>query len=79
MENKSGSMNEKMVSQEYDTERTINKKDNKAKNEVLAVYKPAGIVCTEDKREKKNIIRFLNYPLRVTYPGNSGKKRHRSI
>ena len=26
MENKSGSMNEKMVSQEHDTERTINKK-----------------------------------------------------
>ena len=35
MESKSGSMNEKMVSQEHDTERTINKKDNKAKNEVL--------------------------------------------
>ena len=35
MENKSGSMNEKMFSQEHDTERTINKKDNKAKNEVL--------------------------------------------
>lgn len=29
MENKSGSMNEKMVSQEYDTERTINKKITK--------------------------------------------------
>ena len=29
MENKSGSMNEKMFSQENDTERTINKKDNK--------------------------------------------------
>ena len=35
MENKSGSMNEKMFSKEHDTERTINKKDNKAKNEVL--------------------------------------------
>lgn len=35
MKNKSGSMKEKMVSQEHDTERTINKKDNKAKNEVL--------------------------------------------
>ena len=41
--------------------------------EVLAVYKPAGIVCTEDKREKKNIIRFLNYPLRVTYAGRLDK------
>ena len=28
MENKSGSMNEKMFSQEHDTERTINKKFN---------------------------------------------------
>ena len=37
MKNMSGSMNEKMVSQEYDTERTINKKDNKAKNEVLTL------------------------------------------
>ena len=35
MKNKSGSMKEKMVSQERDTERKINKKDNKAKNEVL--------------------------------------------
>ena len=28
---------------------------------------------TEDKREKKNIIRFLNYPLRVTYAGRLDK------
>lgn len=40
---------------------------------VLAVYKPAGIVCTEDKREKKNIIRFLNYPVRITYAGRLDK------
>ncbi|MGN1377035.1 MAG: pseudouridine synthase [Dorea sp.] len=40
---------------------------------VLAVYKPAGIVCTEDKREKRNIIRFLNYPIRVTYAGRLDK------
>lgn len=40
---------------------------------VLAVNKPAGIVCTEDKREKKNIIRFLNYPVRVTYAGRLDK------
>ena len=36
---------------------------------VLAVNKPAGIVCTEDKRERKNIIRYLNYPQRITYAG----------
>ncbi len=46
---------------------------SKTKKTVLAVYKPAGIVCTEDKREKKNIIRFLNYPIRVTYAGRLDK------
>ena len=46
---------------------------SKTKKTVRAVYKPAGIVCTEDKREKKNIIRFLNYPLRVTYAGRLDK------
>lgn len=46
---------------------------SKMKKTVLAVYKPAGIVCTEDKREKKNIIRFLNYPVRVTYAGRLDK------
>lgn len=40
---------------------------------LLAVNKPAGIVCTEDKREKKNIVRFLNYPTRVTYVGRLDK------
>ena len=40
---------------------------------VLAVNKPAGIVCTEDKREKKNIIQYLNYPVRVTYAGRLDK------
>lgn len=46
---------------------------SKTKKTVLAVYKPAGIVCTEDKREKKNIIRYLNYPVRVTYAGRLDK------
>ena len=46
---------------------------SKTKKTVLAVYKPAGIVCTEDKRENKNIIRFLNYPVRVTYAGRLDK------
>ena len=27
---------------------------------VLAVNKPAGIVCTEETRERKSIVRFLN-------------------
>ena len=34
---------------------------------LLAVYKPRGIVCTAQKKEKDNIIDFLNYPVRV-YP-----------
>ena len=34
---------------------------------LLALYKPRGIVCTEEKREKDNIVDFLNYPTRV-YP-----------
>lgn len=46
---------------------------SKTKKTVLAVYKPAGIVCTEDKREKKNIIRVLNYPVRITYAGRLDK------
>lgn len=40
---------------------------------LLAVNKPVGIVCTEEKREKKNIIRFLNYPTRITYVGRLDK------
>lgn len=43
------------------------------KKVVLAVNKPVGIVCTEDMREKKNIIRFLKYPTRVTYAGRLDK------
>lgn len=33
----------------------------------LVLNKPRGIVCTAEKREKNNIIDYLNYPLRV-YP-----------
>lgn len=40
---------------------------------VLAVNKPAGIVCTEEKRERNSIVRFLNYPVRVTYIGRLDK------
>lgn len=53
----------------------VGKKQIKSREEkvVLAVNKPVGIVCTEDMREKKNIIRFLNYPVRVTYAGRLDK------
>ena len=40
---------------------------------VLAVNKPRGIVCTEDRRERDSIVRFLNYPVRVTYAGRLDK------
>ena len=40
---------------------------------VLAVNKPAGIVCTGDMKVKNNIIHFLHYPVRVTYAGRLDK------
>ena len=40
---------------------------------VLAVNKPRGIVCTEEKRERNSIVRFLDYPIRVTYVGRLDK------
>ena len=54
---------------------TVGKKVIKGKNAmvVLAVNKPAGVVCTEDMRTKNNIIHFLDYPVRVTYVGRLDK------
>ena len=40
---------------------------------VLAVNKPVGIVCTEERRERGSIIRYLDYPVRVTYIGRLDK------
>lgn len=45
----------------------------KHKMVLLAVNKPVGIVCTEEKKEKNNIIRFLKYPTRITYIGRLDK------
>ena len=45
----------------------------KEKMTVLAVNKPAGIVCKEDRRERSSIVRFLDYPIRVTYVGRLDK------
>lgn len=40
----------------------------KEDKEVLLVFnKPRGIVCTAEKREKNNIIDYINYPIRI-YP-----------
>lgn len=60
---------------EEDQQVRIGKKviGGRKKKVVLAVNKPVGIVCTEDMREKKNIIRFLKYPTRVTYAGRLDK------
>lgn len=34
---------------------------------LLVFNKPVGIVCTAEKREKNNVVQFLNYPKRI-YP-----------
>ncbi len=46
---------------------------NRSERIVLAVNKPAGIICTEDKRTRNSIVRLLNYPVRVTYAGRLDK------
>ena len=55
----------------------VGKKEIQPKNKdemvLLAVNKPVGIVCTEEKREKHNIINFLKYPTRITYIGRLDK------
>ena len=40
---------------------------DRAKPVVIAFNKPKGIVCTADKREKDNIIDYIDYPTRI-YP-----------
>ena len=40
----------------------------------LAFYKPRGIVCTEEKREKNNIVDYLKYPVRVFTVGRLDKE-----
>ena len=44
--------------------RLVEKEDERI---LLALYKPPGIVCTAEKREKNNVIDFLHYPKRI-YP-----------
>ncbi len=56
MENMSGSMNEKMVSQEHDNERTINRKDNKAKNEALTYIRDYHVMTNLKYRLITNIL-----------------------
>lgn len=40
---------------------------------LLAFHKPVGIVCTTDKRDKDNIIDFINYPKRIFHIGRLDK------
>ncbi len=53
----------------------IGKKEIRPKTEMvlLAVNKPVGIICTEEKKEKNSIIKFLKYPTRITYIGRLDK------
>lgn len=47
---------------------------SKEEQRVLFLFhKPKGIVCTSEKREKHNIIDYLQYPVRVTYVGRLDK------
>ena len=39
----------------------------------LAFNKPRGIVCTSEKMEERNVIDYLNYPIRITYSGRLDK------
>jgi 23S rRNA pseudouridine2604 synthase len=40
---------------------------------ILLFNKPKGIVCTAERREKKNIIDFINYPVRIYNVGRLDK------
>lgn len=50
--------------------KTVSRRDEMV---VLAVNKPRGIVCTQEKRERDSIVRFLDYPVRITYAGRLDK------
>ena len=55
-----------MTSDRVEYEGKLVSNDNK-KKVLIAYNKPAGIVCTAEKREKNNIIDHLKYPERI-YP-----------
>lgn len=50
--------------------KAINVQDSRV---LLLFHKPRGIVCTAEKREKNNVIKYLNYPVRITYAGRLDK------
>ncbi len=43
---------------------------------LIAMNKPSGIVCTSEKREKNNIIEYVNYPKRIYPIGRLDKDSH---
>lgn len=43
---------------------------------LIAVNKPTGIVCTAEKREKDNIVDYVNYPKRIYPIGRLDKNSH---
>lgn len=43
---------------------------------LIAVNKPAGIVCTAEKRERNNIVDYVNYPKRIYPVGRLDKDSH---
>lgn len=43
---------------------------------VLLFHKPRGIVCTAEKREKDNVIDYINYPIRIYPVGRLDKDSH---
>jgi 23S rRNA pseudouridine2604 synthase len=45
----------------------------KPKAVYLALHKPPGITCTTDRKDKDNIIDFLNYPERIFHIGRLDK------
>lgn len=59
---------------ENDTVSVNGKVVSKVEKQVyLAFNKPSGIVCTAEKKEKNNIINYINYPQRITYAGRLDK------
>ena len=45
----------------------------KQEKKVYLYYKPVGVVCTEDRREKNNFLDAISLPERVTYLGRLDK------
>lgn len=43
------------------------------KKVLLLFYKPRGVECTANPQVKKNVISYVNYPIRVTYAGRLDK------